>query len=738
LIVRGEVIGVMVTQHYSDPEYFKKNDLNLLISVSDQVALAIDRKQSQEEIKRKEKITQTLFSISNAVNITPSLNDLYQMIHSLLGEIFDVTNFFIALLDNKRSTLHFPYYEDITDDYYDTIENFDPEESLTGLVVSKRKPILLTTAELIQLSDKESIQGTTSLIWMGVPLMIKDEVIGIISVQSYTDPHLYNKEDLKILASISDQVAIAIDRKRTEDELRKSERIHRFFMDNAPIGMSMINLDREFTYINKKLEAITGYDRSELLHKSFEHLVHPEDLSIVRDEIPLRYEGKMTSVPYEMRIYHKDGKIVWIRVISESILDNINQKLIGLQSFVEDITDQKSVQDSLKISEGRLKTILEANPDPMIVYNLNGYPEYLNPSFNSVFGWSLDELRDKTIPFVPKNQKKKTIQKIRGIYRYGVPLTFETQRYTKNKVRLDILVSAAVHKDEQGTSIGMVVNLKDITEQNRTREMIIQSEKMLSVGGLAAGMAHEINNPLAGMIQNANVIKSRLGNIDMPANLNIANELGIKMEDIKAFMTKREIFRMIDAIHDCGSRAADIVGSMLNFARISDSNISSHYLDQLMDKTIELAATDYDFKKQHDFKSIEIIKKYENDLPMLPCEGTKIQQVLLNILRNGAQSMQNSKTKKPKFVLRIYPEEKSEMICIEIEDNGPGMDEVTRSKIFEPFFTTKPVGVGTGLGLSVSYFIITKNHKGTLDVISELGEGSTFIIRLPVQRTLND
>lgn len=237
---------------------------------------------------------------------------------------------------------------------------------------------------------------------------------------------------------------------------------------------------------------------------------------------------------------------------------------------------------------------------------------------------------------------------------------------------------------------------------------------------------------LAGMIQNASVIKSRLERVDMPANLKTAEELGISMENIAAFMEKRNIFRMIDAILESGASAAEIVKSMLSFARKSDAAISSHYPDQLMDKILELAATSYDLEKQYDFKSIEIMKEYADNLPMLHCEGAKIQQVLLNILRNGAQAMQTAKTQYPRFILRIFSE--PEMVHIEIEDNGPGMDEKTRSKVFDPFFTTKPVGIGTGLGLSVSYFIITENHKGTLDVISEPGKGANFIIRLPVIR----
>ncbi len=282
---------------------------------------------------------------------------------------------------------------------------------------------------------------------------------------------------------------------------------------------------------------------------------------------------------------------------------------------------------------------------------------------------------------------------------------------------------------------GAVIRVDDITEQMRLEEMMVQSEKMLSVGGLAAGMAHEINNPLAGMMQSASVMCNRLTNLEMPANQRTAKEVGISMDGIKAFMEKRDILRMAKTINASGQRVAQIVDNMLSFARKSDALVTSHNLVELLDNILELAATDYDLKKHYDFRAIKIIKNYETGLPMVPCEGAKIQQVFLNILRNGAQAMQEYKKTdyKPKFILRLSHETQTNMLHMEIEDNGPGMDEKTRKRVFEPFFTTKPVGVGTGLGLSVSYFIITENHGGEMSVESIPGVGTKFIIRLPIE-----
>ncbi len=279
---------------------------------------------------------------------------------------------------------------------------------------------------------------------------------------------------------------------------------------------------------------------------------------------------------------------------------------------------------------------------------------------------------------------------------------------------------------------GVVVRIDDVTEALFMEETLIQNEKMLSVGGLAAGMAHEINNPLAGVIQNANLLASRLSNTQMEANILAAEKAGISMEAISAYMESRSIFRTISAINEASTRMAEIVANMLSFARKGSTAFSTHQPRELMDKILDIAATDYDLKQKYDFKSIIIEKEYEPNLPEILCEGTKIQQVLLNILTNGAQAMAASPPgTQPKFIIRLSHDTQKRMLCMEIEDNGPGIEPDVKKRIFEPFFTTKPVGVGTGLGLSVSYFIITKNHNGTLEVESQPGQGARFIICLP-------
>jgi signal transduction histidine kinase/HAMP domain-containing protein len=280
------------------------------------------------------------------------------------------------------------------------------------------------------------------------------------------------------------------------------------------------------------------------------------------------------------------------------------------------------------------------------------------------------------------------------------------------------------------------LSLKKKEDEKRTlEEMMVQSEKMVSLGGLAAGMAHEINNPLAGILQNSQVIQNRL-KTKLPANIAAARQTGIDLDLLEIYMEKRGIFKMLDSVLDAGKRAAAIVSNMLSFSRKSASGFVLEDVGLLLDQTLELAESDYNLKPRFDFKKIEIKRDYAKGLPRIYCKASELQQVFFNILSNGAQAMRGIETlDSPCFVLKIFKEEifqEGKWLCVQIKDNGPGMDPDTRKRVFEPFFTTKIVGEGTGLGLAVSYFIITENHKGRIEVTSRPGQGTSFLIKLPL------
>ncbi len=284
------------------------------------------------------------------------------------------------------------------------------------------------------------------------------------------------------------------------------------------------------------------------------------------------------------------------------------------------------------------------------------------------------------------------------------------------------------HIDENGilTIIGIS---QDVTERLRIEELMTQTEKMSMISGMAAGMAHEINNPLGAILQHAQNIERRVST-DIPANYKAASEVGVSLDLVRAYLQKRGVFDFIGHIRSAGMRASDIISNMLQFSRRGDSGVEYVDLSVLLDRVMKLAGTDYDMKKKYHFNLIRLQRSYDAGIPPVRMVVAEIEQVLLNILKNAAQAISSaSMNRQPLITVRTGLSEG--MALIEIEDNGPGMDETTRQRVFEPFFSTKEVGVGTGLGLSVAYAIITNRHHGSIDVRSCLGEGSCFTLKLP-------
>ncbi len=546
-----------------------------------------------------EKLTQTLFDISNAVTSTIDLKELYKSIYASLDKLMGLPNFYVAIYKEKIDKLHIPFFVDQFDAYSEYEEYFSEFNSLTGEVLRTAHPLLLNEDELNKRAENKQIVGTVPKLWLGVPLLKKDKPFGVIAIQSYDDPTYFNKKDLEILVSVSNQIALAIDRKQSLDEL---------------------DMLKNYLYniINSMPSILVGVD--------------------------------------------KDG-------------------LVTQWNF------QAELETTIKADDATGKSLVDVFP------RLSQILKQINESIHS--------------------NKIKT--QLKQEYFTGKETRYE-----------DIIIYPLITNGIDG----VVIRMDDITDQVRLEEMMIQSEKMLSVGGLAAGMAHEINNPLAGMMQNAQVIHNRLSR-DIPSNQKAADEVGISMDDLRAYMEKRDILTKLDMINETGNRAARIVKNMLGFSRKSESILESHDLSKLLNQTIELAKSDYNLKKRYDFKLIKISKEFDPGTPSVICDKSKIQQVLLNILKNGAEAMFDliDEAFLPQFVLRLYPEDS--FACIEIEDNGPGMDDETRKRLFEPFYTTKAVGKGTGLGLSVSYFIIVNDHKGKMLVESTKDNSTKFIIKLP-------
>jgi signal transduction histidine kinase len=281
-----------------------------------------------------------------------------------------------------------------------------------------------------------------------------------------------------------------------------------------------------------------------------------------------------------------------------------------------------------------------------------------------------------------------------------------------------------------GGGRGVVIRIDDITERINMEEIMVQSEKMLSVGSLAAGMAHEINNPLGAILHNAQNIRRRLSP-DLERNREAADETGVLLEAVNQYLQRREVPQLLDGIQQAGSRAAKIVSHMLSFSRLSNRQLAECQLTALIDQALEIAGNDFALMEGFDFRAIEIIRDFDPQVDRVPCMGNELEQVLLNLLKNAAQAIYQ-KPERSRGQITLRTRLSPPWAEIQVEDNGIGIPEHIRKRIFEPFFTTKEVGQGTGLGLSVSYFIITNNHKGQMEVQCRPDQGTTFTLRLPL------
>lgn len=434
----------------------------------------------------------------------------------------------------------------------------------------------------------------------------------------------------------------------------------------------------------------------------------------------------------------ENNKIVRIESNSHSRIYQIKSKeiekrrcIIGRIVTFSDITDihhqAEVLQQEVSKKEDDLSAILNSIGDALVATDMNSIIINMNPRAMEMTG--LDKLPVgkplNSVLSIIESESGKLIQNpIDTILANGRVSNIKGHLLlrTANGREYPISLTGSPIVSEGKSPQGVVMVFRDVTEEMKLRELLLQKEKMLSVGGLAAGMAHEINNPLAGIMMSADLLRNRLGRMrNTSANVKIAKESGTTLESIELYMDKRGIFRIVDSIKEAGQKAAHIIDDMVRFSQSGDQIQRLCNIIEIFEKSVTA------FNRDHGSNEIDILHDFEKDLPDLSCVASQIELVFHNILLNGAQAMIDNRVENPRLSIKIFQSHDRQYLHIEIQDNGPGMSAETRKRAFEPFFSTKPVGSGTGLGLSISYFII-KSHNGDMRIESD----SRISIRLPI------
>jgi PAS domain S-box-containing protein len=521
-------------------------------------------------------------------------------------------------------------------------------------------------------------------------------------VEVFSGPiKLYGK---RLLYSIVHDIT---ERKQAEELLQESETRYRTVVEDAPAMICRFLPDGTLTFVNSAYCIYFEKNSNDLLGQNFFQFIPEEDHENVRNRfMSLTQENPL--VTYEHQVIAPNGTVRWQRWTDRALFDE-HGRLVEYQSIGNDITESKKAGEALWESEKRYRTVLESNPDPVVVYDIEGKVVYFNPAFTSVFGWTLGERFGKKMDgFVPEENWAETKMMIDRVLAGESFSGVETRRYTKDGNIIPVSISGAVYRDGDGNPVGSVINLRDISLQKNLERQLQQAQKMEAVGTLAGGIAHDFNNLLQAIQGYAELLLMR------------------KKQDESGWRELQEVIR-------AAKRGGELTQQLLTFSRKVESKRRPLDLNQEVRESRELLGRTIP-------RMIEVQVHLAENLKLINADSVQLKQVLMNLAVNAKDAMpeggklmiETENVSLDHEFCRRYAEVKpGDYVLLSLSDTGHGMEKETLEHIFDPFYTTKEVGKGTGLGLAIVYGIV-KNHEGYIMCYSEPQQGTIFKIYLPV------
>ncbi|MEI9478637.1 MAG: PAS domain S-box protein [Deltaproteobacteria bacterium] len=523
---------------------------------------------------------------------------------------------------------------------------------------------------------------------------VKEAEVCIASARS-------DRGEVKTYAYIRDITA----RKRSQRNLKDSEEKLRSLFERVRHGVFISSIEGKFLDCNQALLDMLGYSNKEEflgIEISSDLYVNPEDRKTFQEKI--ERDGHVKDMEVEFK--KKNGERITVLLTGHPI-ENEKGEIVGYEGINLDISERKRIENELREANEFFKNLIESSVDGIIAADMKGDIFIFNKGAEALTEHRAEEVVGKIhiTKIYPEGIAKDVMKKLRSPDYGGVGklAPFQLNVLDKAGREIPIQISAALIYDGAGkeiASVGIFTDLRPrITIEKKLEETYLQlvsSEKMASLGKLAAGIAHEINNPLGGILIYASLI----------------------MEDLPEGDPKRQdLARIVQET----SRCKDIVKSLLEFARQTGPKMEP--------TDINRAITDglFFLENQALFHNIRIMKKLDPALPSPHGNAGQLKQVFMNIIVNAAEAMHGSGTLT--IATSVALDHRS--ILVEFTDTGEGIPEENLTRIFDPFFTTKDVGKGTGLGLATSYGIID-GHGGKIGVKSKVGEGTTFTIELPI------
>jgi two-component system NtrC family sensor kinase len=500
---------------------------------------------------------------------------------------------------------------------------------------------------------------------------------------------------------------ISVQKKLTE-ELRESEKKHRDLFERVDQGICITTKEGKILDCNPALLKMLGYESKEeflKLNVATDLYANPED----REEFQNLTERDGHVKNYEVEFKKKNGDKLPI-LMTAHVRKNEKGEVTGYQGIIIDISERIRIEQELREKHGFLTNLLESSVDCIVVADMKGNVIFFNKSAEKLTGYSEEEVIGKfhITRFYPREVAKDVMKKLRSD-NFGGRGKLENLMltiYGKNNEELPVSLAASIvyEGEKEIASLGIFTDLREKIKIERelqeTQVRLLQSEKMASLGSLAAGVAHEINNPLGGILIFASLLMEDFEANDDP-----------RVQDLKKIVEE-------------GTRCKEIVRSLLEFGRQTESKFEP------MDINKAIIDGLFFLENQVLFHDIRIIKQLDPALPLIQGNANQLKQVFMNIMVNAAEAMSDEGGS---LTITTAKSQDESSIIISFKDTGTGIPPEVQSRIFDPFFTTKEVGKGTGLGLSTSYGII-QSHHGNIEVESEVGKKTTFNILLPVSK----
>jgi two-component system cell cycle sensor histidine kinase/response regulator CckA len=494
---------------------------------------------------------------------------------------------------------------------------------------------------------------------------------------------------------------------RSEAAQRESEEKYKELANSLPQIVFETDENGMITFVNQNAFDLFGYSQADLANGlNALNMLVPQDRDRALENIGNVLNGeKLGSVEYTSQ--RVDGSEFPVMIYANRILRE--DKPVGLRGIIIDLTEQKCSEKLLRESEVRFRTALEANPDPVVIYDVEGNVTFFNHAFSEVFGWTLKECTGKKMDmFVPEKNWPETKQMIETVMAGKNVSATETCRYTKDGEIIPVVVNGSIYYDRNGKPEGSVINLRDISEQKRLQAQLQMAQKIEAIGTLAGGIAHDFNNLL----------------------MAIQGNVSLMLLDTDESHPQ---YTALMSIEDRIQNGSKLTGQLLGYARKGKYELKPVNPNHIIQETSET------FGRMR--KDISIHRNFSSDLYEIRADSGQMEQVFLNLFVNAADAMPaggklsltSENVTHEDMKDGVYNPQPGIYVKLTIADTGTGMDKEIQERIFDPFFTTKEMGRGTGLGLASAYGII-ENHSGYITVKSEKERGTAFNIYLPAIR----